>query len=91
MKRISAMIGEASAELTAGVFWFRALRAGRPLMAKNVNAGRPQGRATVFRGITEFCRATGYTHQHVREVLSGGRRSARVRGLWAQWQARKAR
>lgn len=49
-------------------------------------AGRPGGRKTVFRGITAFCRAHGYTHQHVREVLTGRRRSARVRWLWRAWE-----
>lgn len=48
-------------------------------------AGRPVGRKTQFRGITAFCREHGYTHQHVREVLTGRRRSARVRGLWTAW------
>lgn len=62
-------------------------------MGKIVNrskgAGRPKGRATEFPGITAFCLNYGYSHQHVREVLYGRRGSARVRGLWAQWQAHR--
>lgn len=52
--------------------------------------GRPKGGRTVFSGITEFCLANGYSHQHVRLVLTGYRRSARVRRLWAAWNGRSA-
>jgi|GEM_PF-5765686 len=52
-------------------------------------AGRPKGRATRFHGIMDFCRRHGYSHQHVRAVLSGGRQSAQVRRLWAGRQARQ--
>lgn len=54
-------------------------------------AGRPKGRKAMFPGITAFCRDHGYTHQHVREVLTGRRRSARVRGLWAAWKAAQSK
>jgi len=52
-------------------------------------AGRPSGSKTKFPGITAFCREHGYAHQHVREVLTGRRRSARVRGLWRNWSAKR--
>ena len=58
-------------------------------MSRKVNqkrAGRPKGRKTKYAGIMAFCARNGYSHQHVREVLEGGRRSPRVRRLWAQWQ-----
>ena len=54
-------------------------------------AGRPAGRKTRWAGITAFCRSTGYAHQHVREVLEGRRRSARVRGLWAAWERKQTK
>lgn len=47
--------------------------------------GRPAGRKTMFPRITAFCRSHGYSHQHVRDVLTGRRRSPRVRQLWAAW------
>jgi hypothetical protein len=52
-------------------------------------AGRPKGRKAMFPGITAFCRHHGYSHQHVRRVLTGRETSARVRGLWAAWSARR--
>lgn len=48
--------------------------------------GRPKGAPTRYPGIANFCRAHGYTPQHVRECLDGRRPYAeRVRARWAAY------
>lgn len=58
---------------------------------RQVKAGRPKGRRTMFKGIMGFCASTGYSHQHVRRVLKGLETSAPVSVLWAAWEQRNGR
>ena len=60
-------------------------------MTKSCNrkrkSGRPAGRKSRYPGIVQFCRTTGYSHQHVRECLDGDRPyGEKVRALWAKYQ-----
>lgn len=64
-------------------------------MSKAVNGdftrrgrGRPAGSATRIKGLSAFCRATGYSVTYAHEVLTGKRAcGAPLRRAWARHQA----
>ena len=60
-------------------------------MIKSVNGvkrGRPSGSATLLKGLSAFCRATGYSKVYAHEVLTGKRScGAPLRRAWARHHA----